>query len=285
MHYVGEHAFFNSWDPADAAQVRDISVAAGQVERIYGAESFLQHRTAKVVRTEKLFHSWQIYDELNATADPALMFPLSSYATGGTHPQLSWYQHSRTKYIASDSRHYTAALNRVLNLEHQGWKRGRQYAMTSDFGKGYSRATTGNCGTIYYPASKKREFIIPFYSGFFGVLMPQKKFIPNPLIPLDIEISLNPYALYSTLTTTAGGKRNYKITRFEIVSHVLFFDSAIDAQLEAQISSQGLYLHCNSFFQCQITPTTNNSTTVPNVLSIGTSLQSINSIHLLFYYN
>lgn len=62
--------------------------------------------------------------------------------------------------------------------------------------------------TIPIEGRTTREFIIPLYSGVIGVLMPQKKFIPLEYLPLDIEITLNQYALYSshsTLTPTYEG--------------------------------------------------------------------------------
>lgn len=40
------------------------------------------------------------------------------------------------------------------------------------------------------------EFCIPIYSGIIGVLMPDKKLLPMSLLPLEIEFTMNPYALY-----------------------------------------------------------------------------------------
>jgi len=64
-------------------------------------------------------------------------------------------------------------------------------------------------------------FSMPIYSSIIGVLMPEKKFIPMSLLPLDCEFTLNPYALYSSLVT---GNRNYTINKFEIYTHVIFFE-------------------------------------------------------------
>jgi hypothetical protein len=74
------------------------------------------------------------------------------------------------------------------------------------------------------------EFIIPLYSGLLGVLMPDKKLLPLGLMPLEIEITLNPDALYSNMV---GGSRNYIIKEFNLFSHVIFFESDIHKQLEA----------------------------------------------------
>lgn len=81
-----------------------------------------------------------------------------------------------------------------------------------------------------------REFIIPLYSGFMGVLMPLKKFLPLAYMPLNIEFTLNPHALYSSLTTEEGGRRDYNILRFEIVSHVLHFDSEVRSVLNSTLA-------------------------------------------------
>ena len=51
--------------------------------------------------------------------------------------------------------------------------------------------------------------------------MPDKKLIPLSLLPLDIEFSLNPYALYTTSTKLS---RNYVVKKFEIFAHMLFFE-------------------------------------------------------------
>jgi hypothetical protein len=80
-----------------------------------------------------------------------------------------------------------------------------------------------------------------------------KKFVPLSFIPLDIEFTLNPHALYSSHSAEEGGKRNYTITKFELFSHILFFDSAVNNELETSIASYGFYLHCNSF---QLAPVT-----------------------------
>lgn len=44
--------------------------------------------------------------------------------------------------------------------------------------------------------SHLRRFTIPIYSGIIGVLIPEKKLIPLNLMPLELEFTMNPYALY-----------------------------------------------------------------------------------------
>lgn len=41
-----------------------------------------------------------------------------------------------------------------------------------------------------------KRYTIPIYSGIIGVLIPEKKLIPLNLMPLELEFSMNPYALY-----------------------------------------------------------------------------------------
>lgn len=69
--------------------------------------------------------------------------------------------------------------------------------------------------------TKKMKFVIPIYSGLIGVLMPDKKLIPLNLLPLDIEITFNPHALYSNL---AAGSREYTVSKFNLYSHMIFFE-------------------------------------------------------------
>lgn len=52
--------------------------------------------------------------------------------------------------------------------------------------------------------------------------MPEHRFIPLHVLPLDIEFTLSRYALYSSLGGTLGS-RNYKISRMEIFANMLFF--------------------------------------------------------------
>lgn len=75
-------------------------------------------------------------------------------------------------------------------------------------------------------------FIIPIYSGLIGVLMPDKKLIPLNLLPLDIEITFSPHALYSSHTNDPNlddaanlvGSRAYTIKEFNMYSHMIFFE-------------------------------------------------------------
>lgn len=66
-----------------------------------------------------------------------------------------------------------------------------------------------------------RKFCIPIYSGLIGVLMPDKKLLPLSLLPLEIEFSLNPYALYGL---GAVQNRRYVVKKFDIYAHMLFFE-------------------------------------------------------------
>jgi len=47
--------------------------------------------------------------------------------------------------------------------------------------------------------SHLKRYTIPIYSGIIGVLIPEKKLIPLNLMPLELEFSMNPYALYCLL--------------------------------------------------------------------------------------
>ena len=64
-------------------------------------------------------------------------------------------------------------------------------------------------------------FCIPIYSGIIGVLMGDKKLVPLSLLPLEVELTLNRYALYVSGDVAAANTRNYTITNFEMYAHVL----------------------------------------------------------------
>lgn len=133
-------------------------------------------------------------------------------------------------------------------------------------------------------------FIIPIYSGLLGVLMPDKKLIPLNLLPLDIEITFSPHALYSTHSNSSSfgegngiGSREYKITKFNMYSHMIFFEQEIHRSLEAAVAEHGIFIYCNSFHQTPTTLIANS--TLPSFAHISMNLKSINSIHTVFYYN
>lgn len=94
-------------------------------------------------------------------------------------------------------------------------------------------------------------FMIPIYSGILGVLMPDKKLLPLSLLPLEVEFTANPHAFYGY-----GGlvvDRNYRITTFEIYSHMLMFEQEVHRSLEAVVAEHGIFLHYNSFYMAPIT--------------------------------
>lgn len=77
-------------------------------------------------------------------------------------------------------------------------------------------------------------------------MMPDKKLLPLGLMPLEIEIYLNNDALYSNLE---DGKRDYIVKNCALYSNVIFFESDIHKQLEAQAAQHGIFIYCNSFVQ------------------------------------
>lgn len=114
-----------------------------------------------------------------------------------------------------------------------------------------------------------REFAIPIYSGLFGCLMQKRdlKYLPmQALQDLVLEFRLNPNGIFTSgfqnkLSTglydttypnlLAGHNilpRKYKITKFEIVVEMLYFDSRIDSMINSQLnSSEGIIFHTQSW--------------------------------------
>lgn len=89
--------------------------------------------------------------------------------------------------------------------------------------------------------------MLPLYSGVLGLLMPAKKFIPLEYFPLDLEITLNPYALYSSHTAAEGGKRTYTVTKCELIANILYFNDEMHRSINSSIAHYGLFLHCNTY--------------------------------------
>lgn len=61
------------------------------------------------------------------------------------------------------------------------------------------------------------------------------------LMPLEVELTLNPHALYSNLST--NGSRNYTVSKMELFSHVMFFEQEVHRSLEAVVAEHGIFLH------------------------------------------
>lgn len=91
-------------------------------------------------------------------------------------------------------------------------------------------------------------FTIPLYSGLLGVMLPDKKFIPLSILPLNLELTLNPYALYLIGPTLANLTRNYIIRDIQLCGHMLTFDQEIHRSLETVIAQNGLMIHYNTFY-------------------------------------
>lgn len=58
--------------------------------------------------------------------------------------------------------------------------------------------------------------------------MPDKKLLPLSLIPLEVEFTINPHAMYSMPFNATDPalvrERDFYITNVELYAHVLFFE-------------------------------------------------------------
>jgi hypothetical protein len=154
--------------------------------------------------------------------------------------------------------------------------------------------TDASATTITLPRFNTKTFIIPLYSGILGVLMPDKKLLPLSLLPLDIEITMNRHALYSSgvegvdesiannNNSAYQGSRNYRVVDFNLFSNVTFFENEISKSLEASVVEHGLFIYANSFHQV---PRAVINTSVPSNVLMGANLKSINSVHWIFLYS
>lgn len=124
-------------------------------------------------------------------------------------------------------------------------------------------------GAIRSRVNEKRDFCIPFYSGVFGALMPRDsiKYIPmSCLQDLILEFRINPYAVFTsgwafrkkdgTYDTVYNSnpsthdllQRKFKITNFEIVVDLLYFDEQLENLTKNQFNSlDGIVFHTISW--------------------------------------
>jgi len=115
------------------------------------------------------------------------------------------------------------------------------------FTAGVAAGGGGNPPAIpaYFSSSNRAVFCLPIYSGIIGVLMPDKKLLPLSLLPLEVELTVNPYGVYAAGAATS---RQFTITKCEIFSHTLFFEQELHRSLEAIVAETGIFLHYQSFY-------------------------------------
>lgn len=137
---------------------------------------------------------------------------------------------------------------------------------------------------IIIESPKTLVFTIPIYSGILGVLMPEKKFLPMSLLPLEVEFTINPHAFYPVGFTVTD--RRFLVKKMEIWTHTLFFDQELHRSLEAVVAENGIFIHYNSFYLTPIN--TYNATagaSLPQYNQLGVFLKSISAIHWVFLYS
>ena len=78
-----------------------------------------------------------------------------------------------------------------------------------------------NAAATYFVGPRRFVFCIPIYSGIIGVMMPDKKFLPLSLLPLEVEFTVNPHAFYCVGSCV---DRSFTISKCEIFCHTLFFE-------------------------------------------------------------
>lgn len=142
-----------------------------------------------------------------------------------------------------------------------------------------------NIQNVQYTLSSPTQlvFTIPIYSGIVGVLMPEKKFLPMSLLPLELEFTMNPHAFYpvGSLVTNRG----YTVKKFEIWTHTLFFEQELHRSLEAVVAESGIFLHYNSMYLAPINTYNGAAGTISNYNQLGVFLKSINAVHWTFLYS
>lgn len=113
--------------------------------------------------------------------------------------------------------------------------------------------------------------------------MPDKKMIPLSLMPLEVEFTINPYALYCAgAVGSDSNPRDFTINKMWLYSHMLFFEQELHRSLEAVVAENGIFIHFNSFYLAPIT--THVGTAITPYAQINIHAKSINSVHFVFIY-
>ena len=123
----------------------------------------------------------------------------------------------------------TASLDVLGNADAQG----KSYAsfFSRYFGDLLSNKGAISDGSSYngVRSIKELSFTIPLYSGLLGILMPDKKLLPLSILPLQLEITLNPHAVFCISSdrvyhSNVNFNRNYLIKSIQIVGPMLTFE-------------------------------------------------------------
>lgn len=74
--------------------------------------------------------------------------------------------------------------------------------------------------------------------------MPQKKLLPLSLMNIELELTVNPYAMYATPNLAS---RAFTLQNVELHGHVLLFEQEVHRSLEAVVAEHGIFIHLNTF--------------------------------------
>lgn len=148
---------------------------------------------------------------------------------------------------------------------------------------------------------QKRTFCVPIYSGILGQLIPKENYKYLPMAALEdmvLEFRLNQYAMFTsgykpnskgtwlqsgdTCNKYGQIPRKWKITKFEIVVEMLYFDKTIDDLIQAQLNSEsGIVFHTESWYLGPIY-TIPSGTTPSGTYQLNLGFESLKQIMLYF---
>lgn len=126
-------------------------------------------------------------------------------------------------------------------------------------------------------------FYVPLLSGIFGHLMHPTNYKLIPLVAfkeLILEIQFNPYALFSSWSSTAYQDRRYTIKDLEIQCQVAEFMDLNVIKATNEALRTGFTLSTQSYYMGPRYPITNNS--IPPNLQINLGFDSLRAIFICF---
>jgi hypothetical protein len=147
----------------------------------------------------------------------------------------------------------------------------------------FSNAIPQNCITNGVPgrtAITSHTFTIPLLSGIFGMMMPFEsyKLIPmKAMQDLIFEFKMNPFALFSNNSSVP---RTYRITKFEMVTELVYFSDDVDKAVMQQLDGEGVTFHTTSFYLGPIYNIYANQ--IPGSIQINLGFESLKSILFCF---
>ena len=134
--------------------------------------------------------------------------------------------------------------------------------------------------------NNKLTLIVPLFSGILGALMQPNNYKLIPMVAfkdLILEFQFNPYAFFTSWSSTAYQDRKYLITGIELNCDVVEYMDLNIIRATNEALRTGFSLQTQSYYMGPIYTIQNNN--IPKTLQINLGFDSLRAIYLVFLAN